>query len=82
LAGFELTLFGRFWVTPEGFGERAYHLGMSRIDSNPADRMEAANALVRGVPEEEDEEEEEEEEQGEDDEEGEIDEDEGEGYSE
>jgi len=62
------------------FGERAYHLGMSRIDSNPADRIEATNALVRGVPEEEDDEEEEE--QGEDEEEGEIDEDEGEGYSE
>ena len=53
---------------------------MSRIDSNSADRIEATNALVRGVPEEEDDEEEEE--QGEDEEEGEIDEDEGEGYSE
>ena len=58
--------------------DRAYHLGMSRIDSNPADRIEAANALVRGVPEED----EEEEEDGEHDEEGEEEDDEGDGYSE
>ena len=56
---------------------RAYHLGMSGIDSLAADRAATANALLRGVPEEE--EDEEEEEQGEDDEEG---EDDGEGYSE
>jgi hypothetical protein len=53
---------------------------MSRIDSNPADRMGDADALLRGVPAEQDDEEEEE--QGEDEEEGEDDEDEGEGYSE
>ena len=46
--------------------DRAYHLGMIRIDSNPVDRMGHADALFRGVPEEE----------------GEDDEDEGEGYSE
>jgi len=62
------------------FRDRAYHLGMIRIDSNPVDRMGHADALFRGVPEEE--EDEEEEEQGENEEEGEDDEDEGEGYSE
>jgi hypothetical protein len=46
---------------------------MNRMDSNPADRMEAANALVRGVPEED----EEEEDDGEHDEEGEEEGDEG-----
>jgi hypothetical protein len=45
-----------------------------------ADRIVAADALSRGVPE--DDEEEDEEEQGEDEEEGEEDDDEGEGYSE
>ena len=65
----------------ECFGDWAYHLGMVRIDSAiPADRKEAANALVRGVPEEEDDQEEEE--QGDDDEEGEEDKTEGEGSSE
>ena len=59
-----------------GFEDRAYHLGMSRIDSIPVDRAATANALLRGVPEEE---EDEEEEEGEDDEAG---EDDGEGYSE
>ena len=60
------------------FGDRAYHLGMNRIDSIPADRMKA-DALLRGVPDDEDDEEE----QGEDDEEeGEEGDDEGEGYSE
>lgn len=44
----------------------------------PADRVVAADAFLRRVPEEEDDEEEDEEKQGEDDEE----EDEGEGYSE
>jgi hypothetical protein len=54
---------------------------MSRIHlSVPADRIVAADAFVRGVPE--DEEEEEEEEQEDDQEEGEEDDDEGEGYSE
>ena len=60
-----------------GFEDRAYHLGMSRIDSIPVDLAATANALLRGVPEEE--EDEEEEEHGEDDEQG---EDDGEGYSE
>ena len=61
--------------------DRAYHLSMSRIHlSAPADRIVAADAFVRGVPE--DEEEEEEEEQEDDQEEGEEDDDEGEGYSE
>jgi hypothetical protein len=51
---------------------------MNRIDSIPADRMKA-DALLRGVPDDEDDEEE----QGEDDEEeGEEGDDEGEGYSE
>jgi hypothetical protein len=58
--------------------DRAYHLNMSKIYfADPAERMVAADALVREVPEEEDDEEE----QGED-EEGEDDDDEGEGYSE
>jgi hypothetical protein len=58
--------------------DRAYHLSMSRIClSVPADRIVAADAFVRGVPEEE-----EEEEQEDDQEEGEKDDDEGEGYSE
>ena len=61
--------------------DRAYHLSMSRIYlSVPADRIVAADAFVRGVPE--DEEEEEEEEQEDDQEEGEEDDDEAEGYSE
>ena len=60
--------------------DRAYHLSMSRIHlSVPADRIVAADAFVRGVPEDE---EEEEEEQEDDQEEGEEDDDEGEGYSE
>jgi hypothetical protein len=59
------------------FGDRAYHLGMSKQDSIPADCMEA-DALLRGVPEAE---EEEEEEEGEDEEQG-GENDEGEGYSE
>ena len=56
-------------------------LSMSQIYSAngvPADRVVAADAFLRRVPEEEDDEEEDEEKQGEDDEE----EDEGEGYSE
>jgi hypothetical protein len=61
------------------FMDRAYHLSMSRTYlSVPADRIVAADAFVRGVPEEEEEEEEEEDDQ----EEGEEDDDEGEGYSE
>jgi hypothetical protein len=39
---------------------------MSRIDLIPSDRMVAAGALLRGVPEDDDDEEEEEEEEGED----------------
>ncbi len=63
--------------------DRAYQLSMSRIHlSVPADRIVAADAFVRGVPEDEEEEEEEEEEQEDDQEEGEEDDDEGEGYSE
>ena len=59
--------------------DRAYQLSMSRIHlSVPADRIVAADAFVRGVPEDE----EEEEEQEDDQEEGEEDDDEGEGYSE
>jgi len=59
--------------------DRAYHLSMSRIYlSVPADRIVAADAFVRGVPEDD----EEEEEQEDDQEEGEEDGDEGEGYSE
>jgi len=61
--------------------DRAYHLSMSRIYfAVPADRMVAADALSRGVPE--DDEEEDEEEQGEDQEQDEENDDEGEGYSE
>jgi ribosomal protein L12E/L44/L45/RPP1/RPP2 len=53
---------------------------MSRIYfAVPADRMVAADALSRGVPEDD---EEDEEEQGEDQEQEEEDDDEGEGYSE
>jgi len=60
--------------------DRAYHLSMSRIYlSVPADRIVAADAFVRGVPEDD---EEEEEEQEDDQEDGEEDDDEGEGYSE
>src|ERR1700730_7889957 len=58
------------------FMDRAYHLSMSRIYlSVPAGRI-AADAFVRGVPEDD----EEEEEQEDDQEEGEEDDDEGEGY--
>ena len=58
--------------------DRAYHLSMSRIYlSVPGDRVVAADASVRGVPEDD-----EEEEQEDDQEEGEEDDDEGEGYSE
>ena len=62
------------------FGHRAYHLGMSRTDSAiPADRLVAdADALLRGVPEDENEEDEE----AEDEKEGEQNDDDGEGYSE
>jgi hypothetical protein len=60
------------------FMDRAYHLSMSRIYfAVPADRIVAADAFVRGVPEDD-----EEEEQEDDQEEGEEDDDEGEGYSE
>jgi hypothetical protein len=64
------------------FMDRAYHLSMSRIYlAVPADRIVAADALLREVPEEEDDEEDEEE-QGDDEEEDEESDDEGEGYSE
>ena len=60
------------------FGHRAYHLDMSRTDSGtPLDRL-VDDALLRGVPGDEDEEDEE----AEDEEEGEQNDDEGEGYSE
>ena len=58
---------------------------MSQIHSAngvPADRVVAADAFLRRVPEEDDDEEEDEEKQGEEDEEDEGEEDEGEGYSE
>ena len=58
--------------------DRAYHLSMSTIYFTvPADRIVAADALVRGVPEDD-----EEEEQEDDQEEDEESDDEGEGYSE
>lgn len=69
---------------PVCFGDCAYHLGMSKISSAlPADRMKA-DAMLRGVPENEDDEDDEEEprddeEEGDEDEEG---DDRGEGYSE
>jgi hypothetical protein len=67
-----------FFIELNIFMDRAYHLSMSRIYlSVPADRIVAAAAFVRGVPEEEEEEEEED-----DQEEDEEDDDEGEGYSE
>lgn len=56
-----------------------YHWEVSRIHSAPADRLVAADALLRGVPEDEDDEEDERED---DEEEGEGDDDGGEGYSE
>ena len=53
---------------------------MSKICSTlPADRMVAPDALLRGVPEDD---EDDEDEEGEDEEEGEENDDEGEGYSE
>jgi hypothetical protein len=59
--------------------DRAYHLSMSRIYLTVrSDRIVAADALLREVPEEEDDEEE----QGDDEEEDEENDDEGEGYSE
>jgi hypothetical protein len=58
-----------------------YHWEVSRIYSAPADRLVAADALLRGVPEDEDDEEDEEK-RGEDDEEEGEDDDGGEGYSE
>jgi hypothetical protein len=76
---------GGLWSQEENFATlgafqgSGVPFGMSRIDSAiGADRMVAADALVRGGPEEEDDEDEE----GEDEEESDGNDDDGEGYSE